>query len=123
MLHHPLWSKLSTYAPSQKMGYAALQRKSQIRKQDNPRICDSSHLNCSAGAFLNFDLAYPSSAIPDDFFPSDVQLYGYSVCLLVFFQAVSHPYAVKGLWHLEYHVRRSIMHDQLGGRTECCSIG
>ncbi|KAF8740781.1 hypothetical protein AX14_007159 [Amanita brunnescens Koide BX004] len=32
----------------------------------------------SAGAFLNFDLAYPSEAIPDNFFPSDVALYGYS---------------------------------------------
>lgn len=32
-----------------------------------------------AGAFLNFDLAYPSSSIPDDFFPSDEALYGYTV--------------------------------------------
>ncbi|PPQ68422.1 hypothetical protein CVT24_004843 [Panaeolus cyanescens] len=31
----------------------------------------------SAGAYLNFDLAYPSLAIPDDFFPSDEALYGY----------------------------------------------
>ncbi|KAF8160778.1 RlpA-like double-psi beta-barrel-protein domain-containing protein-containing protein [Crassisporium funariophilum] len=31
----------------------------------------------SAGAYLNFDLAYPSKAIPDDFFPSDQALYGY----------------------------------------------
>jgi len=31
----------------------------------------------SAGAYLNFDLVYPSSAIPDDFFPSNVSLYGY----------------------------------------------
>ncbi|KAF6763072.1 RlpA-like double-psi beta-barrel-protein domain-containing protein-containing protein [Ephemerocybe angulata] len=31
----------------------------------------------SAGAQLNFDLAYPSKAIPDDFFPSDEKLYGY----------------------------------------------
>ncbi|EKM80667.1 hypothetical protein AGABI1DRAFT_126718 [Agaricus bisporus var. burnettii JB137-S8] len=28
-------------------------------------------------AYLNFDLAYPSDAIPDDFFPSDESLYGY----------------------------------------------
>lgn len=104
MLHHPLWSKLSTYAPSQKMGYAALQRKSQIRKQDNPRICDSSHLNCSAGAFLNFDLAYPSSAIPDDFFPSDVQLYGYSVCLLVIITRFHILMWSKdfGIWNITY---------------------
>ncbi|EAU91056.1 hypothetical protein CC1G_03224 [Coprinopsis cinerea okayama7 len=31
----------------------------------------------SAGAQLNFDLAYPSKAIPDDFFPHDEELYGY----------------------------------------------
>ena len=30
-----------------------------------------------SGQYLNFDLAYPSSAIPDDFFPSDEELYGY----------------------------------------------
>jgi hypothetical protein len=30
----------------------------------------------SAGAWLNFDLAYPSRAIPKDFFPSDEKLYG-----------------------------------------------
>ncbi|PPQ89736.1 hypothetical protein CVT25_014137 [Psilocybe cyanescens] len=30
----------------------------------------------SAGAFLNFDLAYPSKAIPDDFFPSDEADFG-----------------------------------------------
>ena len=33
----------------------------------------------SAGDYLNFDLAYPSEAIPTDFFPSDVAVYGYSV--------------------------------------------
>ncbi|KAI0268753.1 RlpA-like double-psi beta-barrel-protein domain-containing protein-containing protein [Gloeopeniophorella convolvens] len=32
----------------------------------------------SAGAFLNFDLAFPSSSIPDDFFPSNQSLYGYT---------------------------------------------
>ncbi|GJE92162.1 hypothetical protein PsYK624_083150 [Phanerochaete sordida] len=31
-----------------------------------------------AGAYINFDLAWPSSAIPDDFFPSNVTLYGYT---------------------------------------------
>lgn len=30
-----------------------------------------------SGKYLNFDLAYPSSAIPDNFFPSDEKLYGY----------------------------------------------
>lgn len=33
----------------------------------------------SAGQYINFDLVYPSSAIPDDFFPSNVTLYGYTV--------------------------------------------
>ncbi len=38
----------------------------------------------SAGAYLNFDLAYPSKAIPDDFFPSNVSLYGYKVVAFQF---------------------------------------
>jgi len=32
----------------------------------------------SAGEYLNFDLAYPSVAIPDSFFPSNETLYGYT---------------------------------------------
>ncbi|KAA1474032.1 hypothetical protein DENSPDRAFT_780689 [Dentipellis sp. KUC8613] len=32
----------------------------------------------AAGNYLNFDLAFPSSSIPDDFFPSDQALYGYT---------------------------------------------
>jgi len=32
----------------------------------------------AAGNFLNFDLAWPSSSIPDDFFPSNVSFYGYT---------------------------------------------
>ncbi|KAJ7594313.1 RlpA-like double-psi beta-barrel-protein domain-containing protein-containing protein [Mycena floridula] len=31
-----------------------------------------------AGAQLNFDLSFPSQAIPSDFFPSDAELYGYT---------------------------------------------
>jgi len=31
-----------------------------------------------AGHFLNFDLAFPSPAIPSDFFPSNQSLYGYT---------------------------------------------
>ncbi|KAI0743464.1 RlpA-like double-psi beta-barrel-protein domain-containing protein-containing protein [Daedaleopsis nitida] len=31
-----------------------------------------------SGQYINFDLAYPSPAIPDDFFPSDEALYGYT---------------------------------------------
>ncbi|KAF7361749.1 Expansin-like EG45 domain-containing protein [Mycena venus] len=30
------------------------------------------------GQFINFDLAYPSRAIPDDFFPSNESFYGYT---------------------------------------------
>ncbi|EIW63346.1 uncharacterized protein TRAVEDRAFT_26658 [Trametes versicolor FP-101664 SS1] len=30
------------------------------------------------GQYINFDLAWPSSSIPDDFFPSDAALYGYT---------------------------------------------
>jgi hypothetical protein len=30
---------------------------------------------CRAGHYLNFDLAFPSIAIPDDFFPSNVTEY------------------------------------------------
>ncbi|CAL1707309.1 unnamed protein product [Somion occarium] len=30
------------------------------------------------GEFINFDLAWPSPAIPDDFFPSNVSFYGYA---------------------------------------------
>jgi len=32
----------------------------------------------AGGNYLNFDLAWPSSSIPNDFFPSDPALYGYS---------------------------------------------
>lgn len=33
--------------------------------------------NNSGGQNINFDLAYPSSAIPEDFFPHDEEFYGY----------------------------------------------
>jgi len=32
----------------------------------------------SAGAYLNFDLAFPSPAIPANFYPSDEAVYGYT---------------------------------------------
>ncbi|OSX66298.1 hypothetical protein POSPLADRAFT_1130776 [Postia placenta MAD-698-R-SB12] len=32
----------------------------------------------AGGAYLNFDLAWPSSSIPSDFFPSNITLYGYT---------------------------------------------
>ena len=31
-----------------------------------------------SGKYINFDLAWPSAGIPDDFFPSDEALYGES---------------------------------------------
>ncbi|KAH9935522.1 RlpA-like double-psi beta-barrel-protein domain-containing protein-containing protein [Fomitopsis serialis] len=32
----------------------------------------------AGGAYINFDLAWPSSSIPDSFFPSNVTLYGFT---------------------------------------------
>ncbi|EPQ57324.1 hypothetical protein GLOTRDRAFT_58604 [Gloeophyllum trabeum ATCC 11539] len=32
----------------------------------------------AGGAYINFDLMYPSSAIPDNFFPSNASYYGYT---------------------------------------------
>ncbi|KAI0031732.1 RlpA-like double-psi beta-barrel-protein domain-containing protein-containing protein [Vararia minispora EC-137] len=32
----------------------------------------------AAGSYLNFDLAWPSSSIPDNFFPSNQSFYGYT---------------------------------------------
>ena len=63
----------------------------------------------SAGAYVNFDLAFPSDAIPADFFPSDEEVYGYKVSycasvsvrnralILVFLPC-------SGLWCLEYNL-------------------
>jgi hypothetical protein len=31
------------------------------------------------GRYINFDLVYPSKAIPNNFFPSNESLYGYTV--------------------------------------------
>lgn len=39
-------------------------------------ICDC--VFRSGGSFINFDLAFPSSAIPSDFFPSNASFYGYT---------------------------------------------
>lgn len=76
-----------------------------------------------AGAFLNFDLAYPSQAIPDDFFPSDEALYGYTVsrnhlwmhCLLTCFP--------KGFWCVEHHLRERSLPAQLAGRQRRSRFG
>nr|VWO99408.1 Histone acetyltransferase [Ganoderma boninense] len=35
-----------------------------------------------SGKYINFDLAWPSVAIPNDFFPSDEALYGYTVGMI-----------------------------------------
>ncbi|KZV81892.1 hypothetical protein EXIGLDRAFT_730402 [Exidia glandulosa HHB12029] len=69
------------------------QRKSLVVKVTD--LCPISSAWCTAtndtpnaaGHFINFDLAFPSPAIPDDFFPSDVKTYGY---------------ADFGLWNVSY---------------------
>ncbi|KAH7913494.1 RlpA-like double-psi beta-barrel-protein domain-containing protein-containing protein [Hygrophoropsis aurantiaca] len=41
--------------------------------------CDATPTKTNAGGhYLNFDLAWPSTSIPDDFFPSDEALYGFT---------------------------------------------
>jgi hypothetical protein len=41
--------------------------------------CDATvHKTNPGGHYLNFDLVWPSSAIPNDFFPSNASLYGYT---------------------------------------------
>ena len=46
--------------------------------------CESNNSSLhSGGQYINFDLAWPSSAIPDDFFPSNVSLYGESTAIIV----------------------------------------
>jgi hypothetical protein len=74
-----------------------------------------------AGHYLNFDLAFPSAAIPNEFFPSDVNTYGtrislaisrlfahfpralgYKVCSIPSFHVLGADCALLGLWGLEY---------------------
>lgn len=43
-----------------------------------------------SGQYINFDLAYPSAAIPDDFFPSDEDFYGEFIMALPT-HILSHP--------------------------------
>ena len=58
----------------------------------------------SAGNYLNFDLAWPSSSIPDDFFPSNESFYGYKV------RHLSHSHVHEaltplqdfGVWNISY---------------------
>ncbi|KLO16965.1 hypothetical protein SCHPADRAFT_994778 [Schizopora paradoxa] len=58
-----------------------------------------------AGVFLNFDLAWPSSSIPDDFFPSDASLYGYTDF---------------GVWNISY---ASVPCSSWGGQSNITSFG
>ncbi|KAJ6625466.1 hypothetical protein B0H10DRAFT_2001442 [Mycena sp. CBHHK59/15] len=46
---------------------------------DPPGWCSGTQNKTNPGGqYINFDLAYPSSAIPDNFFPSNASLYGYT---------------------------------------------
>ncbi|KAJ7076333.1 RlpA-like double-psi beta-barrel-protein domain-containing protein-containing protein [Mycena belliarum] len=54
-----------------------------------------------SGQFINFDLAYPSRAIPDDFFPSNESYYGYKDF---------------GVWNITYQTVDCLKH-WAGGRT------
>jgi len=53
------------------------------------------------GAYINFDLAWPSSSIPDDFFPSDASVYGFTDF---------------GVWNVSYQTVDCIQ-DWAGGKT------
>ncbi|KAF9529212.1 RlpA-like double-psi beta-barrel-protein domain-containing protein-containing protein [Crepidotus variabilis] len=63
----------------------------------------------SAGAYLNFDLSFPSKAIPDDFFPSNQTLYGYKDF---------------GVWNINYE-SVSCMSDWSGAKNQAAlgSVG
>lgn len=65
----------------------------------------SDHPN-QAGAFINFDLAWPSSSIPDDFFPSNVSLYGYTDF---------------GVWNVSYDSVSCT--DEWAGRGDAAALG
>ncbi|EGN99864.1 hypothetical protein SERLA73DRAFT_180115 [Serpula lacrymans var. lacrymans S7.3] len=59
----------------------------------------------SAGAYLNFDLAWPSSSISNDFFPSDASLYGYTDF---------------GVWNISY---QSVTCDDWEGWDNAAALG
>lgn len=54
----------------------------------------------SGGAYLNFDLAFPSQAIPSDFFPSNASYYGYTVSSLILTRQLGLN-SNAGFWCLE----------------------
>ncbi|KAI0812556.1 RlpA-like double-psi beta-barrel-protein domain-containing protein-containing protein [Irpex lacteus] len=58
------------------------------------------------GAFINFDLAWPSSSIPDDFFPSNASLYGYTDF---------------GVWNVSYETVSCL--DDWAGRNDQAALG
>lgn len=98
-------SKLQIYAPFLRAVSVAQRKISPIRMlysfrrsyQPNSRVC------CSAGAYLNFDLAYPSDAIPDDFFPSDEATYGYKVCSALVYSTLTQSFLQDfGIWNVTY---------------------
>ncbi|KAF8894017.1 RlpA-like double-psi beta-barrel-protein domain-containing protein-containing protein [Infundibulicybe gibba] len=60
----------------------------------------------SAGNYLNFDLAFPSEAIPSDFFPSNVTLYGYTDF---------------GVWNISYETVEC--QPQWAGSKEAAALG
>ncbi|KAI0344706.1 hypothetical protein BDW22DRAFT_1354845 [Trametopsis cervina] len=58
------------------------------------------------GAFINFDLAWPSSSIPDDFFPSNASLYGYTDF---------------GVWNVTYDSVSCL--DDWAGKNDAAALG
>lgn len=68
-----------------------------------------------AGAYLNFDLAYPSQGVPNDFFPSDEAVYGYTVLVLFFPETHRVIYLrTTGLRCVEYYISKCSMSGELG---------
>ncbi|THV02414.1 hypothetical protein K435DRAFT_963139 [Dendrothele bispora CBS 962.96] len=59
----------------------------------------------AAGNYLNFDLAFPSDAIPDDFFPSNASYYGYTDF---------------GVWNISY---QSVNCTQWSGWNDASALG
>lgn len=58
-----------------------------------------------AGYDLNFDLVWPSSAIPDDFFPSNVSLYGTLAFSSISLHSLTSDvtgYTDFGVWNISY---------------------
>ena len=77
----------------------------------------------SAGNYLNFDLAWPSSSIPDDFFPSNESFYGYKV------RHLSHSHVHEaltplqdfGVWNISYQSVDCI--DDWAGGKNAAALG